>query len=207
MSAHYPKGSRKGILTGQIDKCVRSHLYFGRDIRTEMATLADVFLSHHVGSMNKYVCQLGEKLKTMGISAFICTNMKPGADFRHAITVNAVKCKIFIPFINEAWAKSEECIFEFNCALRSYTTTKTPQIAPIIIGGFGWIDVLQYPDVYNITANTNCAVLNADNWDKVFEEIVGTIEIHPELSKKVKGEYREQSKAIRRVRVDAQASR
>ena len=173
-----------------------------------MATTADVFLSHHVKSMNRYVCQLGDKLKEMGISAFICTNMKPGDDYRDTITLNAVKCKIFIPFINEAWAKSKECISEFNCAHRTYTTTKRPQIAPIIIGGFDWIKVEKYPVAVNITSNFNCALLENDNWDKVFTEIVRTIETHSELSPKIRGEYQEQSKYFYRfLQFDLQDSR
>ena len=157
-----------------------------------MATYADVFLSHHVGSMNKYACQLRDKLKATGISVFICTDMKPGDYYREAITVNATQCKIFIPFINEAWAKSEECIIESNCALRCYTAAKTPQIVPIIIGGFKWIDPVKHPNTFIITSNTNCAELKANNWDEVFEKIVGTIKIHPELSRKIQGEYQEQ---------------
>ena len=147
---------------------------------------ADVFLSHHVGSMNKYAYQLHDKLQQLSVEPFICTNMKPGDDFRSSITKNAVKCKIFIPFINEEWARSEECISEFNCALRSYNTRKAPQIVPIIIGGFGWIDVDKYPDVYNVTANTNCAVLQGNDWNKVFEEIIGAVKAHPDLSKSAK---------------------
>ena len=132
--------------------------------------------------MNKYASQLEEKLQKHGIKSFLCTRMKPGEDFRNAITVNAVKCRLFVPFINEEWAKSEECTFELNCVLRSYATTKTPQIVPIIIGGFSWIDVVKYPHVYNITANTNCAVLQNDDWDKVFEEIITMLkESHPSL--------------------------
>ena len=131
--------------------------------------------------MNKYACLLDDQLHDMAIKTFICTSMKPGVDFRQAITVNAVKCKLFIPFINESWAKSDECLFEFNCALRSYATNKTPNIIPIIIGGFSWIDVETYPDVYNITANTNCIVLKDDNWSEVFDAITETVKAHPEL--------------------------
>ena len=132
--------------------------------------------------MNKYALRLAGKLRQFGIQSFVSTNMSAGEDYRQAITVNAVKCKVFVPFINEEWARSEECIIEFNCALRSYTTSKTPQIVPIIIGGFQWIDVVEYPDVYNITANTNCAVLQNNDWDTVFRKIIRTIrENHPGL--------------------------
>jgi len=136
---------------------------------------ADVFLSHHCASMNKYAVQLDEKLRSLGINTFICTSMKPGDDFRHSIIVNAVKCKIFVAFINELWAASEECISEFNCALRGFNVKKTPLIMPIVIGGFGWIDVEVYADVFNITSNTNCAVLNGDDWDSVFDAMIDSI--------------------------------
>jgi len=136
---------------------------------------ADVFLSHHCSSMNKYAVQLDEKLRALGINTFICTSMKPGDDFRQQIIVNAVKTKIFVAFCNEPWAKSEECISEFNCALRGFNVSGSPSIMPIIIGGFGWIDVEDYPDVFNITSNTNCAVVNGDDWDPVFDALIDSI--------------------------------
>ena len=135
--------------------------------------------------MNQHARNFEEKLRKMGLKVFICTSLRPGEDFRQSITVNAVKCKLFIPFINEQWAMSEECIFEYNCALRSYTTKRTPQFVPIIIGGFQWIDVIKYPDVYNITANTNCAVLTDNNWGKLFQEIIASIKTHPALLSKI----------------------
>ena len=144
--------------------------------------VADVFLSHHVSSMNVHASKLNQELRGMGIKTFICTSMKPGDDFRKSIIVNAVKCKLFVAFINEKWADSEECITEFNCALRSFNKSKTPKIIPIIIGGFGWIDVAKYPDVYSITANTNCAVLNGDDWVKVLNEVISSIKSSLEIT-------------------------
>ena len=143
---------------------------------------ADVFLSHHVSSMNSYASKLDEELQAAGIKTFICTSMMPGDDFRQNIIVNAVKCKIFVAFVNEAWAKSEECVTEFNCALRGFNSNKSPKIIPIIIGGFGWIDVVKYPDVFNITANTNCAVADGNNWGKVFQQVITSIKNSLEIN-------------------------
>ena len=136
---------------------------------------ADVFLSHHCASMNQHAAELDEKLRDLGINTFICTSMRPGDDFRQSITVNAVKCKIFVAFVNKHWAKSEECISEFNCALRGFNVSGSPFIMPIVIGGFGWIDVVKYPDAFNLTSNTNCAVLSGDNWDSVFDTLIDSI--------------------------------
>ena len=152
---------------------------------------ADVFLSHHVGTMGEHAKKLYEELCRRSIKTFICTSMKPGADFRQTITVNAVKCKLFVAFINEAWACSEECISEFNCALSGYNQAGSPKILPIVIGGFDWIDVVKYPNVFYIKANTNCCLLQGDNWDKVFQEIISTIESHL-----VKDEHNSGSSAV-----------
>ena len=137
---------------------------------------ADVFLSHHVSSMNNSALKLEKELQSMGLQTFICTRIKPGCDYRQSIVTNAVKCKVFVAFVNEAWAQSDECMIEFNCALSNYNAHKTPKILPIIIGGFNWIDVVKYPHVFNIKANTNCAVLDGKNWNEVLEEVTATIE-------------------------------
>ena len=47
----------------------------------------------------------------------MCTDIAGGGQFRNEILSNAKNAKVFLMFINEKWAKSDECLFEFNYAL------------------------------------------------------------------------------------------
>lgn len=47
----------------------------------------------------------------------MCTDIDGGDSFRDEILANVRDAKVFLIFVNEKWAKSQECAFEFNYAM------------------------------------------------------------------------------------------
>ena len=47
----------------------------------------------------------------------MCTDIDGGDSFREEILANVRDAKVFLIFVNEKWAKSQECAFEFNYAM------------------------------------------------------------------------------------------
>ena len=52
-----------------------------------------------------------------GITTWMCTDIDGGDSFREEILANVRDAKVFLIFVNEKWAKSQECAFEFNYAM------------------------------------------------------------------------------------------
>ena len=46
----------------------------------------------------------------------MCTDIDGGNTFREDILANVRDAKVFLIFLNEKWAKSDECVFEYNYA-------------------------------------------------------------------------------------------
>ena len=55
-----------------------------------------------------------------GISTWMCTDIDGGENFRDEILANVRDAKVFLIFLNEKWAKSQECTFEYNYAVVRY---------------------------------------------------------------------------------------
>lgn len=51
-----------------------------------------------------------------GISTWMCTDINGGNTYREEILANIRDAKVFLIFLNEKWAKSNECVFEYNYA-------------------------------------------------------------------------------------------
>ena len=47
----------------------------------------------------------------------MCTDIDGGDTFREEIVANVRDAKVFLIFLNEKWAKSQECTFEYNYAM------------------------------------------------------------------------------------------
>ena len=47
----------------------------------------------------------------------MCTDIDGGDSYREEILANVRDAKVFLIFVNEKWAKSQECAFEFNYAM------------------------------------------------------------------------------------------
>lgn len=52
-----------------------------------------------------------------GISTWMCTDIDGGDTYREEILANVRDAKVFLIFLNEKWATSDECVFEYNYAL------------------------------------------------------------------------------------------
>ena len=111
--------------------------------------------------MGERATALNEKIQAEGCSTFICTQIDPGEDFRTQININAANCKVMVILLDEKWANSFECLAEFKCAFSCYTSNKgrTPQIVPVVVGGFQWIKPEKYADSHCIKANFQCIPL------------------------------------------------
>ncbi|ORY53291.1 hypothetical protein BCR33DRAFT_711607 [Rhizoclosmatium globosum] len=80
----------------------------------------DVMLSINCATMETSALWLKQELEARGVSVWVCTTeLKGGANWRDDI-FHAVKgCRVLIPFINEKWANSGECDYEFALAIRT----------------------------------------------------------------------------------------
>ena len=47
----------------------------------------------------------------------MCTDIEGGQTFREEILANVRDAKVFLIFLNQKWAKSAECVFEYNYAM------------------------------------------------------------------------------------------
>ena len=129
-------------------------MYFGTVERPR--DTKQIFLSHCVASTGVQAMSLKKKLKAAGYTTFVCTAMSAGQELRREITANAANCKVMIIFLDDSWAKSKECISEFNCAYSCFNKTETPRIIPVVMEGFQWIDPVKFPEAHCITANFYC---------------------------------------------------
>lgn len=55
-----------------------------------------------------------------GISTWMCTDIEGGDTYREEIIANVRDAKVFLIFLNEKWAQSQECTFEYNYAMVSF---------------------------------------------------------------------------------------
>lgn len=116
----------------------------------------DVMISINVKTMGSQAGKLKQFLQSKGLSTWLCTDLQTGSNFRNEIVVAATASKVFMPLINEEWAKSKECAWEAQIALRNELTVNKPVMVPIIAEEF---DFRKYPIVFGIMANTNAIFL------------------------------------------------
>ena len=58
----------------------------------------------------------------------MCTDIDGGETFREEILANVRDAKVFLIFLNEKWARSDECVFEYNYAtVRHKLSTPPPR--------------------------------------------------------------------------------
>jgi len=137
----------------------------------------DIMISFHVATMEEIARKLQSYLKERGISAWICLDIKPGEDYRDKIIDSARFSKAFIPLINENWAISKECEYEYNVALRNYNKTKSPIIIPLVFGVF---DTSHYNIIEGLLATINVIFVedykNEEKLKNSFKQAVEVIE-------------------------------
>eukprot|EP01038_Epipyxis_sp_PR26KG_P006390 gene6390-8803_t len=128
--------------------------------------MATIMISINVKTMG----ETGELLKSFfernNITCWICTSMNGGVEFREEIVEAVKKCKIFLPLINDEWARSGECKDEYNLAKRLNLTShesgrtvegekRLPVILPIAFPNLIWN---KYSHVELLAASTNFIV-------------------------------------------------
>ncbi|KAI9328729.1 hypothetical protein BDR26DRAFT_873689 [Obelidium mucronatum] len=84
----------------------------------------DVMLSINCWTMEK---------SALGVSVWMCTSeLQAGDNYRDGIFQAVKGCRVLIPFINQKWAKSGECEYEFSLAVRtnliSHDSNKTSRV-------------------------------------------------------------------------------
>jgi len=135
--------------------------------RLKSSMSCDVMISFTVKSMTNTAKKLQVFLSERGYSTWLCLDIKPGESYRDRIIENVRFCNIFVPLINEDWAISKECEFEYNIALKSFNKTRKPVIIPLIIGMF---DTSQYNITEGILATTQ--VIFVENKDENAHEML-----------------------------------
>lgn len=118
---------------------------------------ADYFLSLNVGSSKTLADKARSVFHSHGISTWMCTDIEGGQTFREEILANVRDAKIFLIFLNQKWAKSAECVFEYNYAMRKYLTKKSPVIMPIVTEDF---EIEKHAHVDALMANFQGVFLN-----------------------------------------------
>jgi len=128
-------------------------------------------LSVHCASMLGNANNLKKFLEELGYTVFLCDQMLAGDQYRSAISGNALRCKVFIAFMNAKWCTSRECEYEFNIALRTnLTNAGVPKIIPLLLEDFALYK--QYDSIYGMLCSTNGLVvkeseLNLSTWQKI----------------------------------------
>lgn len=137
-------------------------------------------ISLNVGTMKHVAINLFNYLTGLNYRVWVCLHMEAGDAFRIEIARSAAQCKAFIILLNEAWASSRECEYEFNVATRKNLTRGSPLILPVVMGGalFGLIGD-KYPAVDAMLCNTNALVLerhdDPEERDRVWKDLVKTL--------------------------------
>ncbi|KAJ1634206.1 hypothetical protein T492DRAFT_974641 [Pavlovales sp. CCMP2436] len=129
-------------------------------------------ISINVKSMAKSAAMLKRWLEARGVKVWVCTvDLSGGQDFREGIVNAAKRCAVFMPLINDAWARSGECKDEFNLAKRLNLTStemgrtregdpRLPVILPIAFSDLDWD---AHSHVQLLAASTNFLVHGTKN--------------------------------------------
>lgn len=110
--------------------------------------LAPIVLSINVRTIGASATRLAAWLEARGVRVWVCTSsLCGGADYREGIARAVKRCTVFIPLINEAWARSGERNDEFNLAKRLHLTSAEAgrsrraaraRARPIAFAGLDW---------------------------------------------------------------------
>eukprot|EP01038_Epipyxis_sp_PR26KG_P007459 gene7459-10169_t len=121
----------------------------------------DVFISLQCSSMMNSTKILSDYLRKRGLTYWICNDMKGGDIFRTEITQAVERCKIFLPLLNQNWADSGECEFEYNHAIRLSLASKIryPRVLPVAFEGLDW----NHPRISPLASNYNFIVHKGPN--------------------------------------------
>lgn len=135
-------------------------------------------ISLNVASMLPVARRLAKLLNARGVKTWMCTEMDGGVDFRKEISAAVKQCTVFVPLINEAWATSAECEFEYNFALRLNLTSKAkprlPVVIPICFPDLNWTG---HDHVMMLMASTNALVYSPEQEAVVFGRLADAMKL------------------------------
>lgn len=128
-------------------------------------------ISLQVGSMQASAKKLQSYLQSRGMKVWVCVDMMGGDNYRNEIIDAIEAADFFIILLNNKWALSGECEFEYNYAIRlnltSYESGRTsrgvarkPVFIPIAFSDLDWG---AHRHVRLLAANTNFIVHNDVN--------------------------------------------
>lgn len=131
----------------------------------------DVMISFRCKSAQSHADALKALLESAGLSVFVCSQtLQAGENYRTRIAQTAALCKVMIPLVDEGWASSGECAYEYNIAIRTNLVTKSrPSIIPVALPDIqaSLNDPLQlalkFPLLMGIASNANCVFLNLED--------------------------------------------
>jgi len=114
------------------------------------SNMVDYFLSLNVASSKNLADRARNFFHKHGISTWMCTDIEGGDTYRDQILGNVRDAKVFLIFLNEKWAQSQECTFEYNYAMRKRLVKEKPVIMPLVTESF---DLEKYAHVDALMAN------------------------------------------------------
>jgi len=132
----------------------------------------DVMISLHCATMKNDAVALQKQFTLHNVSTWVCLDMSGGAAMRDDINWAAMNCKVFVALMNENWAKSGECKWEFNIAIRCGITQSYPVIIPVVVDN---LDFNKYIHIKAIMANTNGIFFDRTNLTKTHGEIFNSV--------------------------------
>jgi len=129
-------------------------------------------ISLNCATMKNDAIALQKLFNSNGINTWVCLDMGGGTAMRDDINWAAMNCKVFIALMNENWAKSGECKWEFNIAIRCGITQSYPTIIPVIVDN---LDFNKYIHIKAIMANTNGVFWDRAKVTKTYQEILNSV--------------------------------
>jgi len=132
----------------------------------------DVMISLHCGTMKNEAFDLKKQIEANKLLPWVCLEMQGGAAMRDDINWAAMNSRCFVALINESWAKSGECKWEFNIAIRCNITQGYPAVIPVIVDN---LDFNKYSHVKAIMANTNAIFWDRGNSIKSIGSVIAAI--------------------------------
>ncbi len=126
-------------------------------------------ISYRCKSAQDHADALKALLEAAGFSVFVCSHtLRAGEGYRSRIAQTAALCKVMVPLVDEGWADSGECAFEYNVAVRTNLVTKTrPSIIPVALPDIqAYLNdpiklALKFPLLLGIASNSNLKFLCA----------------------------------------------
>lgn len=146
----------------------------------------DVMISYRCKTAQAHADALKGLLEAAGVSVFVCSEtLRAGEGYRSRIAQTAALCKVMVPLVDQAWAESGECAYEYNIAVRTNLVTKTrPVIIPVAMPDIQPFmgDPIQlaqrFPLLMGVAANINAVFLAGGPLQAAFQPVADAVKPH-----------------------------